>query len=446
MKTQFRDIPATLITLVVLGIALRAAFVLMADGKSLTFHSGGSDAPAYVLLAENLRDHRGYSYADQPSAFRPPGYPLLIVGFMSIFGSHYVFALRSVQFILGIVTVLLCSATASQLFGKKEAQATLVVGLFLPTLIFTTAQVLTECIAAFLTALFLKCLVTQFERSDNKSAWGLGLTAGFESLIRSNAAVLPLFAGCAALRAVPGRSRLYRIALVLLVPVLIVAPWFVRNEVSFRGRVFYSTQTGANAVQGVVTPQGRTQPGDSEKLIAAMGWCISQLERNDASRLSLPSEVELNAHALRVVPAIWRQQGWRAVLLLVEKIAAFWFSTDQLLDTGSFAMSDRLVRSGGVCAYWAGLMLAVLGWFSLRRSRRQIAQLLLLYAVGFTILHLPLVMSTRIRIPLMEPLVVILAGAGWLWVVRKMRRTPVKRSYSLDSLNRTTDNDVISVF
>jgi hypothetical protein len=35
------------------------------------------------------------------------------------------------------------------------------------------------------------------------------------------------------------------------------------------------------------------------------------------------------------------------------------------------------------------------------------------YAVGFTLLHLPFVMNTRLRIPLMEPLIIVLAGVGW---------------------------------
>jgi len=445
MTTPFRNISVSLIVFVLLGLALRVAFVLMADSTSLTFHSGGSDAPSYVLLAENLGNHRGYSYAGQLSAFRPPGYPLLIAGFMAVFGSHYISALRVLQLALGILTIGICSATAAQLFGRKEAQATFVIGLFMPTLVFTTAQVLTECLAALMTALFLNCLVTQCEKSDVRSAWGLGLTAGCESLIRSNAAALPLFAGWAVLRTQNKNSRAFRAALVLLLPVLIVMPWFVRNELAFRGRVFYSTQTGANAVQGVITPQGRTQPGDSEKLIDAMGWCISQLETNDASRLFLPSEVELNAHALRVVPTLWRQQRWHAVSLLVRKVSDFWLSTDQLMDTGSFDMRERLIRSAGVWTYWAGLLLAMLGWFTLRKTRPQLAQILLLYALGFTILHLPLVMSTRIRIPLMDPLVVILSGAGCLRVARKMTRSRMEPPYSSDSLNQTPGSVIRSV-
>jgi hypothetical protein len=48
----------------------------------------------------------------------------------------------------------------------------------------------------------------------------------------------------------------------------------------------------------------------------------------------------------------------------------------------------------------------------LRKNNPQVALALEVYAAGFTLLHLPLAMNTGLRIPLLEPLVVVLAGAG----------------------------------
>ncbi len=400
---------------------MRAGFVLAAGTHELTFLSGGSDAPVYALLANNLLTQQGFSYAGQPSAFRPPGYPLLLAGFIRVFGARYLLILRWLQFILGLLTIGICAAVASRLFHKQAARATLVFGLFLPTLIFSTAQVLTECIAALLTALFLLSLVRQFENADVRSAGGMGLAAGLESLIRFNAAALPLVAGWTVFATRSKRSPLLRGAVVLLLPVLIVLPWFVRNELVFHGHVLYSTHTGPNAVQGVVNTQGRTQLGDTPKLIAAMGWCLQDLETNDPSRLELPSEVELNRNALRVLPRLWREEGWHAIPLLGKKVADFWLSTDQVVDTHSLPLDERLLRAAGVLAYWIVLAFAVAGWFHLRRLRPGLASILLVYAIGLTVLHLPLVMNTRLRIPLMEPLVVMLSGAGWVQLVARMQ-------------------------
>ena len=404
----------------ILGLALRVGFVLAADSRQPTFHSGGSDAPAYILLAENLLAHKGFTYAGQASAFRPPGYPLLLAGFITIFGSHYIAVVRWLQFALGLATVSICAAVSSRLSGKEATDAALLVGLFLPTLVFSTAQVLTECMSAFLTALFLLFLVIQREKGDLRSAGALGLTAGLGSLLRFNAAALPLVAAWTVVQTRPRKSLLWRGAAVLLLPVVIVLPWLVRNDLVF-GRWLYSTQGGPNAVQGVVNPECRTQPGDAEKLIGAMGWCVSQLETNDSSRLSLPSEVVLNQRALRVVPRLWKEQGWSAIPLLGRKAAQFWLSTDQLLDTKSFRLSERLTRAGGVLVYLVVLALALGGWFQLHARRPSMASVFLVYAVGLTVLHLPLVMNTRLRIPLMEPLLVILSGAGWVGLLGRAR-------------------------
>jgi hypothetical protein len=127
-------------------------------------------------------------------------------------------------------------------------------------------------------------------------------------------------------------------------------PWFVRNWLVFGGRVLYSTQTGINAVEGVLTPQGRTQRSDRRDLLNALNCCIL-LETNDDSRLSFPSEVEINKRALRLVPGLWMQQGWHAAPLLGRKVIDFWLSTDQLIDTRSFPIRERIIRVVGVLAY-----------------------------------------------------------------------------------------------
>ncbi|HKN24603.1 MAG TPA: glycosyltransferase family 39 protein [Candidatus Acidoferrum sp.] len=413
--------------LVILGVLFRLGFVLAADSRQLTFHSGGSDAPVYALLAENLLLHKGFTYAGQPSAFRPPGYPSLLAGFMEVFGHHYITAVRVLQFIVGLLTVVTCATIARRIFGREGQRATLVFGLYLPTLIFSTAQLMTECVSTFLTALFLLFLVEQQERGDGRSACGLGLIAGLESLMRFNAAILPFFALGAVIGGRRKGSVVLRSAAVMLLAALVVLPWMIRNASVFPGHVLYATHTGANAVQGVVNTEGRTQPGDTEKLKAAMGWCVQDLETNDSARLALPSETDLNRHALRVVPQLWREQGWNAVPLLAKKIADFWLSTDQFLHTQSLPATERAIRIAGVSLYWIVVAVAMGGLHHLRKTRPDLAAWVILYLVGITLVHLPFVMNTRLRIPLVEPLIIVLAGGGWVrldYLIRHRHQDP----------------------
>jgi 4-amino-4-deoxy-L-arabinose transferase-like glycosyltransferase len=437
------------------GILLRLFFILAANPNDLTFHSGGSDAPSYVLLAQNLLHHLGLAYDGFPTAVRPPGYSLLLAARMQLFGTHYILAIRILQFALGLATIAICANVAQRLAtpsagpplansaansgsllaahteGRSAYRAALLIGLFLPTLIFTTAQLLTECIAAFRTAIFLQNLVRQRQLADTRSAWLMGASAGLESMFRFNAAALAIFAAAAifasAKRARPP-SRALRLALALLLPLLIVSPWLLRNERAFHGQVLYSTQSGPNAVQGVLTCSGRTQPGDSDLLCQNLGWELHQIETNEPTRADLPSEAVLDRAALAIVPKLWAAQGLHAIPLLARKLADFWLSADQLAwperltrkvypkwptrsdPTAGFPPRERALRATGVLSYWLVLASALLGYSRLRHSHPAIATLFLVYAATLTLLHLPLVMNTRLRIPLLDPLLVILAS------------------------------------
>jgi len=156
-----------------------------------------------------------------------------------------------------------------------------------------------------------------------------------------------------------------------------------------------------------------------ERVVQAIGWFPTDLETNDISRLRLPAEPVLDAQARAVALELFGQQGWQVTPLMLRKLSYFWLSTDQLFWTSSFSLPQRLVRAGGVLAYWAALVLSVWGWLRLWERRSPAAGSLLLYVLVLTILHLPFVMITRLRIPVMDPLVVILAGGGWSTIYQK---------------------------
>ena len=127
-------------------------------------------------------------------------------------------------------------------------------------------------------------------------------------------------------------------------------------------------------------------------------------------RLQFPSEAVLNQQARREAIRAWSELGLGAVPLLLKKTAFFWLSTDQLLDTASFSVSQRILRASGVFLYWCLLAAAIFGWLRLKKSAPRIANLFLLYALFSTILHLPFTMNTRLRSPLIEPLLCVLAA------------------------------------
>ena len=176
----------------------------------------------------------------------------------------------------------------------------------------------------------------------------------------------------------------------------------------FHGRVLLSTQGGINAVQGVLTPQGRVQGGDLTLLHNVLGWQAGDIESDTPPDFSIPAEPELDRRAWVLAFHLWRNESWRLIPLSLSKLGYFWLSTDQVFWTRSFSGTQRIMRFCGVLVHWIVMVFAVAGWKRLSREHSDEARFLLAYAVLISLLHLPFIMSSRYRIPFIEPVLVIL--------------------------------------
>lgn len=395
------------------GVALRMATVIIPGNHLYSPWSGGGDAPSYVLLAKNLLHGRGYTYASIPTAFRPPLYPLLLTSLMWLFGSHWLIALRWVQFLLGMGTVLLVYQVGRRLFGTAGGRAALLICLFFPTLAFTTSEVLPACLAVFWVALFLEFLFRQIQEGDRGSAAGMGVMTSLAGLTRFNLAALIAPTAWATLAHRDHAGRLQRLVLACLISLAVVSPWMVRNWIVFGDRLVFGTTSGYAALESVFSPGGRAQTPETRQLKIS-GWMSYELETNSPVRRTLPSEPQLSRRDWRITFHLWRQKGWGMLPILGQKLAYFWLSTDQLLHVSHFGRWVKVGRMSGVVAYWIALFLAVFGWLGLRSSSPPVARLVVFYATLLTVLILPFATETRHRVPMMDPLIAALAGGGWI--------------------------------
>src|SRR5712692_4946354 len=80
--------------LAVAGVLLRVASTLIAGNRLTTPWRVGGDSEFYVRLASTVANGMGFTYAGQPTAFRPPLYPLFLAGMMKLFGDPYRLATR----------------------------------------------------------------------------------------------------------------------------------------------------------------------------------------------------------------------------------------------------------------------------------------------------------------------------------------------------------------
>lgn len=392
------------VTIAALAVHL-ALFLIIANRDSAPW-SGGADTGIYISLAQNLSIGRGYTFAGTPTAFRAPMYPMLLARLMRLWPSRWRLLLRAIQLCGTICTAVACGALAKK-WGGQERVAFLF-GLLMPTLLFFQTEILTECIAALLVALWWLYLCKSLELRGQFPAAIAGICAGVTSLERFNAIPLILL-GPVFIYLVCRDHK--RALLALGAGCIIVAPWFVHNWRAF-GQPLYSTHTGFGLVEGVLSPTGRGDSAEIAAMRSKLGWYNADVESNSAPP-NLRNELTLDSQARRLSRDLWVGQGFTDLLKLgTIKLGAFWFSTDQILSTRTFSQKVRILRWGGVAVYWIFVALAVVGWFYLLRTNSAMAWLLLAFVVSITALHLPLTMNTRLRVPFFEPLVVTLAAVG----------------------------------
>jgi hypothetical protein len=107
--------------LAILGIIVRLLAVLSAGNRPASRLGGGGDTHAYLALADSFHSGRGLSYCGQPSAFRPPAYPILLAAAHFMIGERYIFAIRLVQLLAGIATAWVCSRAAAAISRAGKA-------------------------------------------------------------------------------------------------------------------------------------------------------------------------------------------------------------------------------------------------------------------------------------------------------------------------------------
>jgi len=140
-------------------------------------------------------------------------------------------------------------------------------------------------------------------------------------------------------------------------------------------------------------------------------------------RLEYPSEVELNGEAKANARLAWAELGWRIFPLLAKKARVILAKHGPAIrNRFILGQAARTTRRGNVCLLGT-IGRAVLGWARLRKADPRFANLLLLYCGFATLLHLPFTMNTCLRIPLVDPILCVLAG---LYVSPLSRDSPAE--------------------
>jgi 4-amino-4-deoxy-L-arabinose transferase-like glycosyltransferase len=195
-----------------------------------------------------------------PTAFRPPGYPVLLAG-VHVAGDPLPVDRwtrgRVANALLGTLAVALLGLIAVRIWDRRVALVAMAVcALDLPLVLVGAALLSDTLFVALVLAAVLAALRAPAARRAILSAAGAGLLIGLATLTRPTALVLLLPLGLAVART-PRRPAA---ALALTAAVaLTIAPWTVRNAVQMHAFIPVSDFVGS-WVAGTYNDQARADP------------------------------------------------------------------------------------------------------------------------------------------------------------------------------------------
>jgi 4-amino-4-deoxy-L-arabinose transferase-like glycosyltransferase len=430
---RVRWVAVAAVALVAGALGLRLAYVDATPGYTLRH-----DARDYDIHARSIAEGQGFSKTlahGRPTAFRPPGYPYFLGGVYKVFGveraqnPRRLHVARVAQAFVGTGVVALVGVLAAQLWGWGVGLLALALSAVYVPLITVGGAVMSEPLFDLFMLAALVAAVAH-RRSAHRYRWALlaGGLGGLAILTRANALILllplvwavwdvrPWRAGAGGRRAATGgrsRLRIWRAAVgppvvLVVVALLTVTPWTIRNAVELHAFVPVSTQLGS-ALAGTYNDAVRADTQNPAawqglKHIPDYANLFEQVDRTPEPVL----EGELRRAALRYIahhPLFVATVGWWNTRRMLELAGRRRSRATAATITINHKWADR-----GIVCFWivAGLALAGL---ATRRARRAPAFVWAVPVLMFLSVIFLVVETPRYRTPI-DPFLVLLAAAA----------------------------------
>lgn len=410
--------------LLLIACALRLGWALSRPAGDASL-SALPDQIEYVAIARNLLHGQGLvfsdtRFSDAVCAFRTPGYPLFIA---ACGGS--IRAVRVAQALLDTATVLAVFLLARTLIGGRIGPlAAAIVVAFNPYLIYFSALLLSETLFTAMLAWGMVLLVKGSARRRRRELllWLLGgVLLGLSVLVRPSAVALPVLLGLVSVflnRPMGGsyklqersqeRTRVPPGSAMVLLTVICLLPWAVRNRVVLGRWIWLDTNSGFTLYDGF-NPDAT---GSSDQKFV-----------NRLPELQVLDEVQRDQYLSESAGNYARNHPRRVWELTWAKLARTWSPVPLSEQYGRTEL--RLIALAYSLPFDALVLLGLL-----RGGLPKSANVFLITpAVYFSIIHALTVGSLRYRIPAEPPMAVLIAGlivAG---------ATPWRRTQSGGELN-----------
>src|ERR1051325_3557619 len=204
----------------------------------------GADAAEFNAIALNLASGHGYAIdPGHPTAFRAPGWPLLLSAIYRISFGNYFLAYVALS-LTGAMTCVLTYAAAREMLSERGARAAgALAAVYVPHIYFSTVF-LSEALFALCVALGLWLMLRALRTGSVGLVFGAGIAIGYAALTRPMALLLPACCVPALFRP-PATRRLAGAVALACGLALAVLPWSIRNYTVFHRPILIATNGGS---------------------------------------------------------------------------------------------------------------------------------------------------------------------------------------------------------
>jgi 4-amino-4-deoxy-L-arabinose transferase-like glycosyltransferase len=368
------------VTILILAFVIRLAFILL-----VPLHPLETDAKDYDRLGLSLSQGLGYvNDIGEPTAMRPPVYPVFL-GAIYFIAGHHLFWVRLLQAILGAGTCLLTFFIATIVFDRKTAMLSGFLCCFYPHLIVRTSEIMSENLFAFLLLLGIWILMT---RNSSFSLWVPGMIFGLALLTRSNLILLR-----------QKRSFLKRAAFFISGVLLVLLPWTIRNYSRLHSFVPLANNGGITFYNSYIIPE--------------KGFGFISLEGVDAAYYQIKDETKQSHYLMRTTLEYIRKNPQEVIKLGGLKLLYFIYPFDGYWYSISFGSKYNI--------FW-GLIFcfSLIGIVNNIKDHEIHKKLIYFSFLAFLIGVIVFYGSPRFRLPI-EPLLICFATSGMIFLFQKKR-------------------------
>lgn len=203
-----------------------------------------------LLLNEGVL---AYNTKDKPSAFIMPGLPLVLSGFMAIFGQDQggVIAFRIFQCMLQALSIYLIYWIGRRIFNVRVGLIACVISaLYLPDY-FSSGVILSETIFRTLLLLLVCVTILAMERNQIRIYLLIGLLTALAAYFKPHASLYPAVFVILWWRAkIPWRQMLTYTFWMITVYIALLAPWWIRNWITFHEFILFTNSGGSPFLLG----------------------------------------------------------------------------------------------------------------------------------------------------------------------------------------------------